>query len=1655
MNETGGEGENSLSRNFSWTLPLVNLPGRAGMDLNLTLTYNSLVWTRSGDFISFDDDRGFPGPGFRVGFPVIELPYFNNEVGKNAFLLISPNGRRTELRQVGSSALFEAADSSYLLLDSTTMTLRTTDGTQLSYTQMGSQFNCTQIKDRNGNYITITYNDFGIDTVIDTLGRNVKFSYLEGRLKGIYQTWNNGTHTWASFDYDDTSKINTNFTALTVVGTANGSKIGGLSKVTLADGSHYDFAYTTWGQVWKVSSFAPDGHPLNYRSYNLPQTADTSQTDCPRFTERRDWAQYWNGDTDGTVPTPTSGIIEEAITTFAEPVQDSWATPDGAVYSGMRAQVTAPDGTSQKLYFISSAKLFPKCPKGSICTSTLVPLVWQRGLPSLVNTYDSSGALQRQVMTTWTQDDRALSYPDNPHVIETNVYDPSGNRRRTTIGYQTFTLPDGASCKLPNDVAEYAADALTVLRRTQTTFETSSTYLDRRIIGLPLLQTVSDGAGNLVAKQDFQYDMGEGLLVDQGAAVQHDGKNYDLGFLKGRGNLVTIRQFDVTAPDNTLLTHDTRIGYNTHGSVVFKSDADGHTVNINYADSFSDGNTTRSKTFAYPTTVTDPDSNSTTAIHNFDFGAVTERQTPQPNLATYSPGPKQTFAYDPIGRLERTSLANGAYTRLEYPPSGNRVDTYKTIQDRLGEAHSFQITDGLGRVVATVSDHPGSVGGFSGQKLVYDIMGRIIKTSNPTETSASGAPSQWTTAGDDAAAGWIYTQQSYDWKGRPLVTTSPSVTGNPSDTTTKQLSYAGCGCAGSEVVTLTDELGRRLRTYSDTLGRSIKVETLNWDGSVYSATVSSYNARDQVVTVRAYAGAEGSGIYQDTTMTYDGYGRLKTRHLPEQQVDTNPDGDGFTNNSASADHTTWDYNADDTVRTVTDARGAVSTMSYNARHLITKVAYSLLPGVPTTGYSAVTPTASVSYVYDAVGNRTSMSDGTGSTDYQYSSLSQLKTETRHFVGPFSNTAFSLTYQYNLGGQLKKLTDPSNATINYNYNNAGQLIGVTGENNLVAGTSQYASSLQYRAWGALRDIDFGNSAHMHTDYNPRLLPTAALLGNLSAPSMNWTYSYYADGRLRQTLEESDNHFDRAQDYDHLGRLKEAYSGREARGEAPSSPPDSPYRQSFQYDTWDNQISKRGRFWSRNLSDSTTYVNNRRPDITYDAEANPLLSGFNIQSYDASGKQIHLQNIQNTVGGTPNHPIRQPAVEIAQTYDGLGQPAKRLETRRSEQLIGDGPNSNITETLTTTYYLYSSVLGEKVVELDESGQKRVGYVYANGERLANQEVSPSNTRVIWQHSNPGSTSWVETDSFGNARREEMDPQGAEMGTGDPFILLENPTYEYIKKEEPLYIDGGDPFDYVSGYTLDGLPMSRSQLNRILGKLGGSRTLLFDVMQGTPVLDTTNQFWVWPIGTLSVELANYDHPQGMRNQSPRKPVGSDNLREIEPTMSADDCRAGALRTLAAELESRQELFSDSQLFELAKILIMARSGGAVGATAGTAIWPGPGTVSGAVVGALAGAGASVFLSDMAESRIEEGPVGRFRNTAKGCDKIAWFEARQPNAMQAAPKQMFVITRNFGTFALYPYTIMTGPTLLGEYVYTTYGRDPLDPVRTRLGRSGFPPKP
>src|SRR6185503_12543435 len=178
-NDTGEPGVDLGSRNFNWSVPVLNLPGRAGLDLNLSLSYNSLVWTRDGSFIKFNADLGTPAPGFRLGLPTLQQRFLDSQ------------------------------DSSYTQLDASNpdvLIVRTTNGTQFKFepVALNNEYRCTEIKDRNGNYISATYNSTTghLLTIADTLGRVVTFLYNgDNNLEAIRQTWAGVAHNWATFSY--------------------------------------------------------------------------------------------------------------------------------------------------------------------------------------------------------------------------------------------------------------------------------------------------------------------------------------------------------------------------------------------------------------------------------------------------------------------------------------------------------------------------------------------------------------------------------------------------------------------------------------------------------------------------------------------------------------------------------------------------------------------------------------------------------------------------------------------------------------------------------------------------------------------------------------------------------------------------------------------------------------------------------------------------------------------------------------------------------------------------------------------------------------------------------------------------------------------------------------------------------------------------------------------------------------------------------------------------------------------------------------------------------------------------------------------------------------------------------------------------------------
>ena len=276
-NATGGT--DPYSRNFGWSARLVGLPGRAGLDAGFGISYNSLVWTKepNSNVMVFDADHANVSPGFNFGFPSIEPGYYNGLTQKFSYLMVTPSGGRVEFRQEAASNIYNAADSSYAQLKVSTpagggpqtptedviLTVTTTDGTQMDYDWKAGAYRLKQIKDRNGNFITVNYDgDYGLlRKVTDTLGREINISY-DGEFypTAITQQWKSGNgsgndviHTYATFTYTYTAITPGFGSGIGVYGPSGGANIKVLNNITYADNSSTSFAYNNYGQVYKVT----------------------------------------------------------------------------------------------------------------------------------------------------------------------------------------------------------------------------------------------------------------------------------------------------------------------------------------------------------------------------------------------------------------------------------------------------------------------------------------------------------------------------------------------------------------------------------------------------------------------------------------------------------------------------------------------------------------------------------------------------------------------------------------------------------------------------------------------------------------------------------------------------------------------------------------------------------------------------------------------------------------------------------------------------------------------------------------------------------------------------------------------------------------------------------------------------------------------------------------------------------------------------------------------------------------------------------------------------------------------------------------------------------------------------------------------------------
>jgi RHS repeat-associated protein len=476
------------SQSYNYTIPILRLPGRAGMDLVLNLYYNSRIWdvdTASGT-VTFNADRDFPSYGFRLDFGFIEY-----NANSSQAILTEGDGSKHAMTQVGSN--FFSSDGTFMRFNRQSFVLAHRNGTTIQYLPFPSNTNFyrpTKVKDTNGNYISISYlsgHDQLISTVTDTVGRVITFNYdSSNRLTSLTQATTSGTKTYATFAWDTIyggGYAWYNFSGLIAKGTPDlNTPLNVVTKCTYANGMAYRFNYGDWGIVKKIENVGSGSSPAtrSYVSYNYPSAA-SPQTDAPTYTEQ-------------TV-SPDGGTGNLSTWTYT-------ATKNG---TGVVTSMAITD------------------PSGAKAITNLDPTTGQL---SSVQMKDASGALVRTVSYIWSGN-RLLS--------ATTTFEDTG--QQSSVQYEWDFNGN------PTTVSEY--DFGSVLKRQTVTTYAGGAYITQHIFNLPTQVLIKDGAGNVVSRTDLAYDSTTLTQIDDAAG--HDSA-FNASY-STRGNLTSVtRSADAATP---------------------------------------------------------------------------------------------------------------------------------------------------------------------------------------------------------------------------------------------------------------------------------------------------------------------------------------------------------------------------------------------------------------------------------------------------------------------------------------------------------------------------------------------------------------------------------------------------------------------------------------------------------------------------------------------------------------------------------------------------------------------------------------------------------------------------------------------------------------------------------------------------------------------------------------------------------------------------------------------------------------------------------------------------------------------------------------------------------------------------------------------------
>ena len=675
------------------------------------------------------------------------------------------------------------------------------------------------------------------------------------------------------------------------------------------------------------------------------------------------------------------------------------------------------------------------------------------------------------------------------------------------------------------------------------------------ILNKPVLTQTLDAQGVVVSQRRFYYDNASDYTTPP-----------TLGLLTKEEAWLNVELDPVNRTPSTVNRWiSTRLTYDSYGNVKTITDARNRTTTNTY-----------DSTGTFLTTITNP--------LGYSVQSSYDPRTGQVMSSTDINGVTATTEYDALGRVTKVigPLDTSALPMLRYEYDLSSLPLRTIVHSRIQSGQPQELTvysfsDALGRGIQTRSPAEDSTQQVVSGAVELDSRGLVIKqwTSYLEDFSSSYVPvTSPTPRTPPLAPPVIYT---YDAIGRLIETKDPDgsvtlVNYNDGETTTSLAN-------GTQTARLLDAAGRLVR-----------VEEFMSDSEKYTTTYQ-YDALNNLIRVTDHLG-------NVTSISYDSLGRKLSMDDPDMGQ--------------------WSYTYDDVdnLSSQRDARGVVISFTYDTLNRLLRKDYddsALAPRPP--------PLAPVIYTYDnpakpfSKGKLTGITDGSGSSSFDYDSLGRLVKEQKTISG----TTYTIQRSYDLLGRLVSLTYPDSDVASYTYNSQGGIETIALDS-LVTGHQSLVTDVGYNAAGQLTKISYGNGTVSDYTYDPQTLRLSSLVTShqsLNTILQDFSYAFDAVGNVSAITDRVHTSSQSFQ-YDNLNRLTSAYG--------------SYGNSSYAYDAIGNMLSKEGASLTYGLSDGS------KPHAVTSATSGGVGQGAGggglTLTYDANGNLLEKNPCPSSLAPCPS-------------------------------------------------------------------------------------------------------------------------------------------------------------------------------------------------------------------------------------------------------------------------------------------------------------------------------------------------------------------------------------------------------------------------------------